>query len=146
MTYPFNSYFKPRMISTSDPGFCFTLTQAIRQYQDLSTGETSQYRYAPLTSIYPATYTTMQSGTPLVYQGIGAHQGYQGHGTAHADQEKGKLPVHNETWKTQGEKIAATFSPLHTCKTGGKPKNYHESPQLSFLMVLKCGLFVYHGN
>ena len=55
----------------------------------------------------------MQSRTPLVYQGIKAHQGYQGHGTAHADQEKGKLLVHNETWKTQGVKIAAAFSPLN---------------------------------
>ena len=60
MTYPFNSYFKPRMMSTHDQGFCFTPRQAIRQYKELSTGETSQYSNAPLTSICPATNTSMQ--------------------------------------------------------------------------------------
>ena len=71
MAYPFNSYFKPRMISTPDPGFRFTPRQPIRQYKELSPGETNQYSYAPLTSICPATYTTMQPGTPQVYQGMG---------------------------------------------------------------------------
>ena len=85
MAYPFNSYFKPRMISTPDPGFRFTPRQPIRQYKELSPGETSQYSYAPLTSICPATYTTMQPGTPQVYQGIGGFQGYHRHGTAQAE-------------------------------------------------------------
>ena len=85
MAYPFNSYFKPRMISTPDPGFRFTPRQPIRQYKELSPGETSQYSYAPLTGICPATYTTMQPGTPQVYQGIGGFQGYHRHGTAQAE-------------------------------------------------------------
>ena len=109
MAYPFNSYFKPRMISTPDPGFRFTPRQPIRQYKELSPGETSQYSYAPLTSICPATYTTMQPGTPQVYQGIGGFQEYHRHGTAQAEHP----PGYNETWKTQRHKIDTAFSPLN---------------------------------
>ena len=115
MAYPFNSYFKPRMISTPEPGFRFTPRQPIRRYKELSPGETSQYSYAPLTSICPATYTTTTRDTPGIPRNRGVPRVSQ---TWHSPgrSRKREPPGYNETWKTQRHKIDAAFSPLNPFK------------------------------